>query len=144
MHEKTLTRKSQIELWISKVCRNDGIDLMEDMANKATVFNNVMFLRKFPLETYGFKLHKARAQMMMEAIRIDSTRSGNLDVHFEISCFVFSYRGTPILKWDTAFSDEIGVFDIDSGIYEGTPSTHNQRKVARQAINEFQNAVLRL
>jgi hypothetical protein len=142
MHEELTTTKNQLDLWISKVYEGEEV---EDWTHqKEIVLSNIMLLRKFPFETYGIKLRKARARMMLEAIRLGSKTSGNIEVHFDSSYFEFSYRGTPIVKWELAFNDEDGVFDIDTGLFEGTPSTYNQRKVARQAIEEFRNAVIQL
>jgi len=102
----------------------------------------VEYLKRFPALLPFLPLRKSRSRMMVEAIRFGMCERGNHKVRLapeDPNTFIFSYRGTDILLWDTK---QDVVKDIHAGSqYEHTPSTRNQRKMAREAIDEFRRVV---
>jgi hypothetical protein len=101
----------------------------------------MQFLRKFPKIAHVAKLRKSRSRLMVDALQ-DKVTKGNQEVRMGGNFFVFAYRGTDILKWVWDTTEGDGISDMDAGQYEETPSTHNQRKMAREAIEEFRSVVL--
>ena len=94
-------------------------------------------LRQFP-GMYTPGLRKVKAKYMLEALRNGASDNGNLLVTCYEHVFQFHYRGTVIYKWDAVRNEQSEVF---AGKYEGTASTHNQRKEIKKAIGNFLEAV---
>jgi len=101
------------------------------------------YVKRFPGFLGYNRLRKSRARMMVEAVRPPGfTEKGNVGIDFEkdeggADVFIFFYRGTRIAKWypvENVYTDIPCPFD-------DTPSTRNQRKMAREAVEEFNKAV---
>lgn len=98
------------------------------------------------------RIQKSRARLMAETVQTAQTKSsrqkGNLIIEFDIDArpaseggedsFLFYYRETLIAVW---FPVRNVFEEPHCGAYEDTPSTRNQRKVAREAVEEFDRAV---
>jgi len=95
------------------------------------------YLKQFP-GIYTPGLRKVKAKYMLEALRTGSSDNGNLLVTCYGHVFQFHYRGTVIYKWDAVRNDQ---FEVSAGAYEGTASTHNQRKEIKKAIENFLEAI---
>ena len=94
------------------------------------------------IEKPRYSLRKSRSRMIWNAICLGRAEKGNISVRVDNNdpgVVVFSYRGTDILAWNRDTGD---IVDIHAGIYDQTPSTRNQRKMARQAIEEFRRVVM--
>lgn len=87
------------------------------------------------------RLRKSRARMMAEAVKEDRVEKGNVGVRIANSdpnVFFFSYRGTDIMCWHVLRNE---ITDVHAGAFNDTPSTRNQRKMVREAVEEFNKAV---
>lgn len=93
-------------------------------------------LRQFPgMHTPG--LRKVKAKYMLEALRKGTSDNGNLLVTYLEGIFYFFYRGTAVYRWDAVRDNHT---ELSAGAYEGTASTHNQRKEIKKAIENFVEA----
>jgi hypothetical protein len=112
----------------------------EEAARKLTM----RFLRQYPkvVEFIGNRLKKQRARMMVEAMQKHNgaINRGNVGIRISEKWFIFSYRDTDIMTWDTEPDEGDGTKDV-VGEYDNSQSTRNQRRVAREAIEEFKKVV---
>lgn len=113
-----------------------GLD--KDSARKLTV----QFIHKFPSTIYLIGLRKLRARHMYQAMTAENGifEKGNHKIVYKDYVFVYMYRGTAIYMWHM-------YEDVEKPIeseYDQTASTKNQRKVIKQSIQEFREAVIKL
>jgi hypothetical protein len=89
------------------------------------------------------RLRKSRARMMVEAMQnVGFAEQGNIGLDFENdeagnNVFIFFYRGTRIAKWYPLTN----VYAIIPCAFDDTSATMNQRKMVKEAIEEFNSAV---
>lgn len=119
-------------------------DMVHEYGEHFVQITTMRFLRKYPIMAHSAKLRKSRARMMVAALQGASVK-GNQEVRLEGRLFIFSFRGTDILSWDTEPAEGLdGISPIDTLAFEGTSSTRTQRKEAEEAIAEFKEVVLQL
>jgi hypothetical protein len=132
--------------------REDIADMVGEAKAQALAWEYFM---KFPHEAKGITLRKSRARMMVETLIGYRAERGNIEVKLanitEVNGeptppgtrgdYHFLYRGTEILRWAPSTNT---IRETDAKEYEGTASTRNQRKMAREAIDEFRRKVLGL
>lgn len=76
---------------------------------------------------------------MIGALQSKQVVKGNLSIRFSNNTFTFNYRGTDIMQWNMSFDT---ISEVFCGSHETSPSTRNQRKMAREAIEEFKERLL--
>lgn len=134
------------------VRREDVVDMVGEDKAQELAWSYVL---KFPEVAKFAKLRKSRARMMVETLIGLRAERGNLEVKLTYVVAIdgvptppgtrgnyhFYYRGTEILQWVPTTNV---IHETDAKEYEGTASTRNQRKMAREAIEEFRRVVLSL
>lgn len=87
---------------------------------------------------YPYPFRKSRARKMYEVLStLLPLEEGNHKITLsKDGIMTFSYRGTPIVRYDFKNSK---CEDIDAGKYENTESTKAQRRAIYEAIEEFES-----
>lgn len=114
--------------------------MAQTLENRQARWNQI---QAFPGLLHYVRLRKSRARLIAEAVKSMNTlhSKGNFSVLYvpNAEAFLFRHRETFVMTWNPVTDT---MKDVDAGVYEHTSSTRNQRRLIREAIEEFNKAVL--
>jgi hypothetical protein len=138
-------------LRFSEVYGMQRADFVEEYGERGVQMMTMQFLQKYPVVAGYARLKKSRARMMVEAMKAESFKvngswveNGNIKVYLTTTGkYLFYYRGTVIMTWNPfATSEDSELHTVDAGEFEHTHSTIYQRRMVKQAVEEFKKVVL--